>query len=101
MTNNKIIREIYQNNKLVNTFINQRDNIKSLFNDFYVTKFVNKTFRIQEKTNYTDHMQIIVTWYYYDCNMNKVHFKAIYKNLPCKGNRLDADKLMEIVQNES
>ena len=99
--NNKIILEVYKNNKLVNTFNNEYDNIKSLIDCFYSVQFVSKNYKLKEKTNYTDKMEFTFMYHSYDCDGTKDTFKHIYKNIPCKSNRLDTDKLLEVLKNEN
>lgn len=98
MMTNKIILEVYKNNKLVNTFNNEYDNIKSLIDCFYSVQFVSKNYKLKEKTNYTDKMDFTFICYNYNYDGTKDTYKYIYKNIPCQSNRLDTNKLLKVIE---
>ena len=94
----KIIQEVYKNGELVNTLTNEYDNIKSLIDSFYHSKFVNKTYKLKEKTNYTDKMEFVLYFYYYNNIGEKDTYKYIYKNVPCSCNRLNTNELLKRIE---
>lgn len=94
-----MIQEIYINNELKNTFTNKYDIVRSILDSFYCSRFVNKTYKLKEKTNCTDKMELIFyfnSYDYDDGNITKVKYH--YKNVPCKSNRLDTEALLNYLK---
>lgn len=96
-----MIQEIYINNELKATYINKYDIIRSILDSFYCNKFVNKTYKLKEKTNHTNKMELIFYFNMYDYDGSIQKIKYHYKNVPCRNNRLDAETLLDfLVHNE-
>lgn len=93
-----MIQEIYINNELKNTFTNKYDIVRSILDSFYCSRFVNKTYKLKEKTNHTDKMELIFYYNTYDVDGNITKVKYHYKNIPCTSNRLDTKTLLDYLK---
>lgn len=96
---NVIYMEVYRDGTLQNTFYNYYDIARSLIDSLYMSKFGGKNHKLKENYNYSNKMIFTYTTYIYNSDETKTKYEYIYYNIPCSCNRLDTNKLLEVLSN--